>query len=173
MKKIYAFLFARIIRYTPECMRWMRNWFVKKYIKYSGSNINIGRCCKIHKNTAIGNNSGIGYGCEIPNGVVIGNDVMMGPNVIFFTQNHRSDDVDMPMRMQGMLPVREIIIEDNVWIGARVCILGGVTIGTGSIIGACAVVAKSIPPYSVVVGNPAKIVKSRKEVKTDYETLEN
>ena len=55
-----------------------------------------------------------------------------------------------------------VIIEDDVWIGSRVTILPGVTIGEGSVIGASAVVAKSVPPYSVVVGNPAKIVKTRK-----------
>ncbi len=58
---------------------------------------------------------------------------------------------------------RTVIIEDDVWIGGNVTILPGVTIGKGSIIGACAVVAKSIPEYSVV-GNPAKIIKNRKEV---------
>lgn len=65
------------------------------------------------------------------------------------------------MRKQGMTEIRPVHIEDDVWIGARVCILPGVTIGKGSVIGACAVVSKSIPPYSVAVGNPAKVVKTR------------
>lgn len=61
-----------------------------------------------------------------------------------------------------MTEIKPVIIEDNVWIGARVCILPGVTIGEGSVIGACAVVPKSVPPYSVVIGNPARVVKTRK-----------
>ena len=62
-----------------------------------------------------------------------------------------------------MAEIRPVIIEDDVWIGARVIILPGVTIGTGSVIGAGAVISKSIPPYSVAVGNPARIVKNRLE----------
>jgi maltose O-acetyltransferase len=60
----------------------------------------------------------------------------------------------------GNTPIKAVIIEDNVWIGARVIILPGVTIGKGSTIGAGAVVSKNIPPYSVAVGNPARVVKS-------------
>lgn len=86
---------------------------------------------------------------------------MMGPNVIIYTQNHRTDRTDIPMREQGMCEIKPVTIEDDVWLGARVCILPGVTIGKGSIIGACAVVSKSIPPYSLAVGNPAKVVKTR------------
>ena len=53
----------------------------------------------------------------------------------------------------------EVVIEDNVWIGERSTILKGVTIGRGSIVGCASVVTKSVPPYSVVAGNPAKVVK--------------
>lgn len=160
-KKFYCFLFHRIINKTPESFRKLRSWCVKKFILSSGKNLNIGRKCKIHKNTIILDNSGIGYGCEIPNGVKIGKNVMMGPNVIMFTQNHNTSNIEVPMRLQGMRELLPIIIEDDVWIGARVCILPGVKIGKGAVIGACAVVAKNVPDYAVVVGNPGKIVKYR------------
>ena len=63
---------------------------------------------------------------------------------------------------QGELGKTELIIEDDVWIGTRVTILAkNIVIGKGSIIGANAVVTKDIPPYSIVVGNPAKVVKTR------------
>jgi len=57
----------------------------------------------------------------------IGNDVMIGPDVMIFTQNHRHDRLDIPMRLQTD-PKRPVVIEDDVWIGARVIILPGVTI---------------------------------------------
>lgn len=56
---------------------------------------------------------------------------------------------------------RDVIIEEDVWIGIGVTILSGVTIGRGSIIGACSLVNKSIPPYSIAVGNPCKIIKKK------------
>jgi maltose O-acetyltransferase len=61
-----------------------------------------------------------------------------------------------------MSPIFPVVVEDDVWIGARVIILPGVTIGTGSILGAGSVVAHSVPAYSVVVGNPGTVVKCRK-----------
>ena len=162
MKKIFYLMFRFFGRVTPECMRGFRNFLVRGYIRYAGKNINIGRRAKIHKNTSIGDNSGIGYGCEIDNQVTIGNNVMMGPNVLIYTRNHKTSDTEIPMREQGMDELKPVLID--VWIGARVCILPGVTIGKGSILGACTVVAKDIPPYSVVVGNPGRVIKNRKHI---------
>ncbi len=162
MRKLYRFLFDFCIAKTPESWQWLRNFFVKKYIKKAGKGISIGQRSKIHKNTEIGSYSGVGRGCEINNGVTIGDNVMMGPDVLIYTQNHCTADPDRPMRLQGMTEIKPVVIEDDVWIGARVCILGGVKIGKGSVIGAYAVVTKSVPPYSVVVGNPARVVKTRK-----------
>ena len=162
-RKILCFIFRTIGCKTPEKWRKLRNFLVRNYIEFAGKNINIGRYSKIHKSTKIGNNSGIGYGCEINNGVTIGESVMMGPNVLIYAQNHCTERTDIPMREQGMAKIRPVIIEDDVWIGARVIILPGVTIGKGSVIGAGAVISKSIPPYSVAVGNPARIAKNRLE----------
>lgn len=159
--KIWKFLFDCLISKTPESWQPIRNFFVKRFTK-SGGGISIGRFCRIHRNTFIGNNSGIGRRCEINNGVTIGENVMMRPDVIIYTQNHCTTNTEIPMRKQGMTELRPVTIEDDVWIGARVCILPGVTIGHGSVVGACAVVSKSIPPYSVAVGNPARVVKVRK-----------
>lgn len=161
MKKVYKFLFDTLISKTPESCQPIRNFIVKKYIKRCGGEVSIGRRCRIHKSTSIGCNSGVGRGCEINIGVTIGDNVMMGPEVLIYTQNHCTSDSKVPMRTQGMTQIMPVIIEDDVWIGARVCILPGVVIGKGSVIGACAVVSKSIPPYSVAVGNPAKVVKIR------------
>lgn len=120
MKKLYKCLFDIIISKTPESWQPIRNFFVKKYIKKFGQGISIGRKCRIHKNTSIGCNSGVGRGCEINNGVSIGDNVMMGPEVLIYTQNHCTSDPKVPMRTQGMTQIKPVIIEDDVWIGARV-----------------------------------------------------
>ena len=91
---------------------------------------------------------------------------MVANEVLFITGNHRYDIIGKRMievtnkekRKQDDL---DITIEDDVWIGSRAIILKGVTIGRGSIVGAGAVVTKSTPPYSIVAGNPAKMVKVR------------
>lgn len=94
--------------------------------------------------------------------MIIGKHVMMGPEVYIYTQNHDFSRMDIPMDQQGWSKERPVVIEDDVWIGSRVTILPGVVVGRGCVIGASAVVTKSCPPYSVVAGNPAKVVKLRK-----------
>ena len=165
-EKTAKYLFDKLINKTPEKWRKIRAFFVSRYLNTKNKKWktwSIGRKCVVHRNTVIGEYSGVGYGCFIDNSVTIGNYVMMGPEVLIYTRNHRHDIVDTPMARQGFDSVKPVLIEDDVWIGARVIILPGVTIGKGSIIGAGAVVAKNIPPFSVAVGNPARVIKSRKE----------
>jgi len=111
---------------------------------------------------SIGNNVGIAQNCfiQVRGKVSIGNDVILGPNVMIFSENHNFEDITIPIVQQGetRLPVT---IENNVWLGARSVILGGVTVGEGSIVAAGAVVNKDVPPFSIVAGVPAKLIKSR------------
>ncbi|MEN6551326.1 MAG: DapH/DapD/GlmU-related protein [Methanobacterium sp.] len=79
---------------------------------------------------------------------------------MIFTQNHKFDPETLSYPANSNTPRKPVIVEDHVWIGARVIVLPGVTIGKGSIVGAGAVVSKNVPPYSVAVGNPARVVKS-------------
>ena len=65
--------------------------------------------------------------------------------------------------MQGCSP-EDVVIEDDVWIGSRCVILGNVRVGRGSVIGAGSVVTKDIPPFSIAVGVPCKVVKKRKNI---------
>ena len=129
--------------------------------------VNIGQYSKIEKNVTLSELTKIGERCYIGvnaifyGKVTIGNDVMMGPECNIYTRNHKYSDIDLPMNKQGYSDMEEVIIENNVWIGARVTILPGVTIGTGAIVGAGAVVTKDVPPYAIVGGNPAKIIKYR------------
>jgi acetyltransferase-like isoleucine patch superfamily enzyme len=94
-------------------------------------------------------------------GLQIGNDVRIAPQVMIMPMNHIYKDPQVPIRKQG-IKAQGIKIEDDVWLGAGAIILDGVTIGRGSVIGAGAIVTKSIPSYSVAVGIPAKIIKKRK-----------
>ncbi|UBK27605.1 maltose O-acetyltransferase [Clostridium perfringens] len=86
---------------------------------------------------------------------------MMGPEVIVYTTNHKINSIQVAIKYQGNTDEKQVKIGDGCWIGARVIILPGVTIGKGVVIGAGAVVSKNIPDYAVVVGNPAKIIKFR------------
>ena len=104
----------------------------------------------------------VGYGSEeSPKGQIrIGNGVRIAPHVMMIAANHVFSDPDRPIHGQG-LDYAPIVVEDDVWIGGRVNVVAGVTIGQGAVIGAGAVVTIDIPPYSVAVGVPARIIKSR------------
>lgn len=112
-----------------------------------------------------GENITIGSGCFANYGLValdvapitIGNDVMFGPNVQLLTPNH---PIDPERRRAKLESAKPIAIHDNVWLGGGVIVLGGVTIGENSIVGAGAVVTKDIPANVIAVGNPARVVRS-------------
>ena len=140
----------------------IRATFFKNITNCKAKNINIQKNCFFESNVRIGDNSGIGINCLVQGPTIIGNDVMMGPDVVILTSNHRFDRIDIPMIKQGFQKKKEVIIEDDVWIGTRAIILPGVKIGKGSIIAAGAVVTKNVPSYVIVGGCPAKIIKRRK-----------
>ena len=125
--------------------------------------INIERHVQLSRQATIGKRSGIGERSILSGIVTIGKDVMIGPELMCYTKNHETTRTDIPMIDQGFSKTRPITIGDDVWIGSRVIILGGVKIGDGAIIGAGSVVTHDVPPYSVVGGNPARIIKSRKQ----------
>jgi maltose O-acetyltransferase len=128
-----------------------------------GVNVNIERGADFGsgRRIEIGNHSGIGKRCSLRWEVTIGDYVMMGPEVVIISQNHLFNRTDTPMALQGFGDPKRIIIGNDVWIGWGVMILPGVKIGDGAIVGAGAVVTKDVPPYSIVAGNPAKVVKMR------------
>jgi acetyltransferase-like isoleucine patch superfamily enzyme len=107
----------------------------------------------------IGNNSRIGIGNVIIGPVTIGNNVILAQNIVMSGLNHNYTDTDVPIYLQGET-VAMITVEDDSWIGANVVITAGVTIGKHSVVAGGAVVTKDIPPFSVAVGNPARVVKS-------------
>jgi len=132
-----------------------------------GNNVILGRnttfSCKGGK-ISIGDNTNIGIHTAIYSGshVRIGSNILIAASCFIFGDGpHRSDRKDIPILQQGQVPSKGIVIEDGAWIGADVKILDGVTIGHDSIIGTGAVVTKDIPPFSIAVGIPAKVVKTR------------
>ncbi len=117
---------------------------------YHPENLSIG------EKVAINNN----FWANALGGIKIGNNVLIGPSVIIHSANHNFKKIDIPIRDQGH-ELREVIIEDDVWVAARVTILPGVRVGKGSIITAGSVVTKDVAPYSIVTGVPAKLIKKR------------
>ena len=111
----------------------------------------------------IGSNVGIAQNCfiQVRGRVMIGNDVIFGPGVYLFSENHNFDNPDLPVSSQGETR-KGVMIDDGVWIGTRAVILDGVKIGRNSIVAAGSVVNKDVPPYAIVAGVPAKIIKERK-----------
>ena len=139
----------------------LRRFCGKLILAKCGKKVNIEKNAVFASSVELGDRSGIGINCRIAGKVIIGNDVMIGPNVSFYPTNYAFNRLDIPMNQQGFSPEKPIIVEDDVWIGANSVLLGGVTIGSGCVIGAGSVVTKSTPPYSVVAGNPAKVIKYR------------
>ena len=127
--------------------------------------IEIGDNCIFGRNVNI--NSGLSFG------VYIGNFVAIADGTYLRSENHRFDKLDIPIQHQGHDSNEiefnnnsySVVIEDDVWIGARVILLSGAHIGEGSVISAGSVVSNKIPPYSIAVGNPARVVANRKMLK--------
>jgi len=94
--------------------------------------------------------------------IVLGNKVLIGPNVVIRSSDHIISDVDKPIQGQGHKS-GTIIIEDDVWIGANVTIVGDVRINKGAVVGAGAVVTKDVESYTIVGGIPARFIKKRGE----------
>ncbi len=106
----------------------------------------------------IGDRTRIGLGCVVIGPVTVGNDVMFAQNIVVSGLNHGYQDLSLPPSLQPV-DTKPIYIGDEVWIGANSVITAGVNIGKHSVVAAGSVVTKSVPPYSVVAGNPAKVLK--------------
>ena len=147
-------------------------FFYKKTMKYCGKGVYLRPMSSDLKGLW---NLSIGDGTSIPKGstfyctiapLTIGKKVIFGPKPTIITGNHRIDIVGkyiMDVTDAEKCPEHDapVVIEDDVWCGANVTILKGVTIGRGSVVAAGAVVTKSFPPYSIIGGVPAKLIRMR------------
>ena len=141
----------------------LRAFCARHMLTSCGENVNVERHARFGRGVTLGDRSGIGINASIGEQTHIGSDVMMGPDCVIYTRNHRFDRLDIPMREQGYGPVEPVEIGDDCWIGGRVTILPGVHVGNGAVIAAGAVVTQDVPPYAVVGGVPAKIIYNRKD----------
>lgn len=115
--------------------------------------------CDYGFNIHLGERFYANFGCTILDvaPVTIGDDVMFGPSVQIVTATH---PLDSTTRIGGLEYAKPITIGSKAWLGAGVIVCPGVTIGEGSVIGAGSVVTKDIPPYSIAVGNPCRVLRS-------------
>lgn len=161
------YLFARHLPSSAQRFgKWarpIRRFICRRIFKYAGKKINIEKGADFGDGSEIeiGDYSAIGVDCQICGPIKIGNDVMMGPEVIILTLNHRFERLDIPMWQQGHYPSEPVVIGDDVWIGTRAIILPGVTISKGAIIGAGAIVTRDVPEYAIAGGNPARVIRFR------------
>lgn len=114
----------------------------------------------------IGDNSQINPFSVIYNGennIRIGNNVMIAPHVVIVGGQHNYKDINIPMRFAGSYSKGDVVIEDDVWIGANSIIMDGVKIGKGAVVAAGTIVLRDVNEYDVVAGNPMRILFNRKE----------
>jgi acetyltransferase-like isoleucine patch superfamily enzyme len=151
---------------------WSFKWFIiKRSLQKTGKNFKFGYNSEFfdHRLIEVGDNVFMGLNTVINSNVPvrIGNNVMFGRSVTIMGGDHNISEIGKPMRFvkTGGKNV-PITIEDDVWVGCNVTILKGVTLGEGCVIGAGSVVTKSMPPYSICVGNPCKPIKMRFNITT-------
>jgi len=171
MKKILLILYYAFLQYLPmqpfpfyKISYKVRLYFVRKMLRKCGIDVIIKSRCYFGNGDrlSVGNRSQLGQNARIGGEVNIGDDVIMGPDVIIMAISHEFSNIDIPINKQGQTEDKEVIIGNDVWIGTRAIILPGVEIGAHSIIGAGSVVTKSFPPFSIIAGVPAKLIKVRK-----------
>lgn len=169
-----------IVRFLIKCYLYLRRglqllkmYFLRPAFKQYGKNFRFDPDGVYSFQTIeVGDNVNLGYRpilLAARSTIKIGNNVMFGPEVTIRGGNHRIDIVG-----RTMISIREdekrpeddlgVVIEDDVWIGTRAIILHGVTVGRGAVVAAGAVVNKSVPPYAIVGGIPARVLKFRFDV---------
>ena len=140
-----------------KLVQWDKKSKIEPKVYISNANFfKMGRNCRINENVFI-------------MGAYIGSNVLIAPNVAFMRGQKIFDNIEIPMIDQGGTGYNDTVseeniirVEDDVWIGRNAIIMEKITIGKGAIVGAGAVVTKDVPPYAIVGGVPAKIIKYRK-----------
>ncbi|MBN1198977.1 MAG: acyltransferase [Bacteroidales bacterium] len=175
-------LYLLIPKNQARPRRWVK-WFINPFIHHKGkrtiirrrtrmdilpfNKFHIGNDSTVEDFSTINNGVGdvyigdrtrIGLGCTLIGPVKIGNDVRLAQNVVLSGLNHQYDDVSLPISEQGVT-TNQIVVEDEVWIGANCVLLPGVTVKKHAVVAAGSIVRRNVPAYSVVAGNPSKVMK--------------
>ena len=153
------------LRFGGSFFNATRVFCCRRIFKYCGKNVNVDRHAYFGNGRylEIGDYSSIGEECVVPKDTIIGKYVMMAPEVHIVANNHTFSDTEKPMCFQGSIEGQTpTIIDDDCWIGVRAILTPGHHIAKGSILAAGAVVTKDVEPYSIVGGNPAKLIRKRK-----------
>ena len=163
-KKVLLILYIVLAKNLPQSSHVrlfgkIRCFFARMIIDSCGKNVNIEKGATIRPGLKIGDGSGVGINSEIYGDVTIGNNVMMGPEVVIYTSNHKHELSEIPFGSQGFEEIKPVVIGNNVWIGHRVMFMAGSGCGDNVIIAAGSVVTKKFPSNVIIGGVPAKIVK--------------
>lgn len=156
---------------NPDYIEIEDNVFIREYsrieaIKFDGRT-NYKPLLRIRRGAHIEQFFHVGA-CEY---VEIGENVLIAGRVYISDHNHRFSEIDKPILAQGIEAGGKVVIEENAWLGEGCVILPGVTVGKNSIIGSNAVVTKDVPPYSIAVGIPAKIIKQYDQLSKEWKSL--
>lgn len=169
--------FTKILPYKVRIslLVWFRNTsghigLVIRYVLLKSVASNIGKNVSIYPNVflynvnnlIIGDNVSIHPLCYIDaaGGIIIGNNVSIAHSCSIMSTSHNYDEINIPIKDQG-ISFSEVLIKDNVWLGAKVTVLSGVKIDSGAIVGANSVLTKNVIANDIVAGVPARFIKKR------------
>jgi len=173
MRYIYLLIYYALAKYLPKSTTPVIGKVSKTFRRFLCSQLfkSCGKKLVVENGVYFGNGKDVSVGFEVGFGknfqcrnvmLTVGDYLMMGEDVLFQGGNHSFERTDIPMGHQGSGGKTELVIANDVWIGARVIVLPGCKkIGNGVVIGAGSVVTKDIPDYAIVGGNPTKIIRFR------------
>ena len=164
------YLFQQGVALLPDVgkLSGIRPWFYRRHLAHLGRNFTMMSGAKIFEpsSVTIGDDVGINVGVIIDpmegGRIEIGNSIGIGPYCVLRSSDHGFSDAEVSFRKQPHVG-GSIAIEDDVWLGSHVVVTRNVRIGRGAVIGAHSVVTKDIPPYSIAMGVPARVVSNRKD----------
>jgi acetyltransferase-like isoleucine patch superfamily enzyme len=153
-----------------DAVKRLRGWHYSALLEHAGKHLRVGQGVLFNNPSliSVGDDVYLGDGVQLyawNERIIIGNNVLVAAGVRMITRKHGFADLDRPMSDQGYMNA-PIFIEDDVWIGFQAVILPGLTIGRGAIVGSSAVVTHDVPPYSIVGGVPARVIRARLEGET-------
>ena len=171
-RTLFLILYYGFMQYLPDSYppfigkisNWLRILCVKRIVKKCGKIDTINRRAYFGNGAEVelGNHCTLGANSSIPNNTIVGDYSMVSRQTHILVNNHAFDRTDIPIKMQGYKPTKPTIIEDDCWIGMRSFLTPGRHVKKGTIVAAGSVLTKDFDEYSIVGGNPAKLIRMRK-----------